>query len=109
MFNKGCSARFRAVLGFLLCGWKSRLSYQLQRVSRLHNLDLGATMESSLGLGLFLEELLQDSDDAAGFRQVAVLRPGVLQQHISISAALQELAAAKQGVMTHLCLTHEAL
>lgn len=58
---------------------------------------------------MFLEELLQDSDDAAGFRQVAVLSPGILQQHISISTALQELAAAKKGVVTHLCLTHKTL
>ncbi len=66
-------------------------------------------MGSGLGLGLFLEELLQDSDDAAGFRQVAVLCPGVLQQHIPIPATLKELAAAKQGVVTHLCLPHKAL
>lgn len=72
-------------------------------------LELGVVMESGLGLGLFLEELLQHCDDAAGFRQVAVLRPGILQQHIPISAALQELAAAKQSVVTHFCLPHETL
>lgn len=66
-------------------------------------------MESGLGLGLFLEELLKDSDDAAGFRQVAVLRSGILQQHVTISTPLQKLAAAEQGVMTHLCLTHKTL
>lgn len=66
-------------------------------------------MESGLGLGLIPEELLQDSDDAAGFRQVAMLCPGILQQHIPVSAALQELAAAKQSVVTHLRLPHEAL
>lgn len=38
-----------------------------------------------------------------------MLRPGVLQQHVSVPAALQELAAAEQGVVTHLGLTHEAL
>lgn len=66
-------------------------------------------VESRLGLGLLLEELLQDRDDAAGFRQVTVLRTHILQQHIPVSTALQELAAAKQGVVTHLCLPHEAL
>lgn len=50
---------------------------------------------SRLGLGLFPDELLQDRDDAAGFGQVAVLGPGVLQEHVPVSAALQELAAAK--------------
>lgn len=64
--------------------------------------------ESGLGLGLLPEELLQDGDDAAGFRQVAVLRPGVLQQHVSVSTALQELAAAEKRVVTHLGLTHIA-
>lgn len=58
---------------------------------------------------MFLEELLQDGDDAAGFGQVAVLRSGVLQQHVPVPAALEELAAAEQGVVTHLCLTHKAL
>lgn len=70
MFNTGRSARFRMVLG------------------RPHNLELGVVMDSGLGLGLFLEELLQDSDDVAGFRQVAVLCPGILQQHIPVSTAL---------------------
>lgn len=59
-----------------------------KKVSRLQILELDAVMESGLGLGLFLEELLQDSDDAASFRQVTVLSPSVLQQHIPISAAL---------------------
>lgn len=54
-----------------------------------------AVMESDLGLSLILEELLQDRDDAAGLRQVAMLGPGVLQQHVPIAAALQELAAAE--------------
>lgn len=38
---------------------------------------LGVVIDS--GLGLFPEELLQDSDDAAGFRQVTVLCSGILQ------------------------------
>ncbi len=87
MFNIGCSAWFTTVLGYLLCDWKSTLS-ATAKVSRPHSLELGVVMESGLGLGLFPEELLQDRDDAAGFRQVAVLRPGILQQHIPISAAL---------------------
>lgn len=66
-------------------------------------------VESGPGRGRFPEELLQDADDAAGFGQVAVLCPRILQQHIPVSAALQEEAAAIQGVVTHLCLTHEAL
>lgn len=53
-----------------------------------HNLELCVINESGLGLGLFLDELLQNSDDATGLRQVTVLRPSVLQQHIPISAAL---------------------
>lgn len=60
-------------------------------------------------MGQFAEKLLQDGDDAAGFRQVAVLRPGVLQQHVAVPAGLEELAAAKQCVVTHLRLTHETL
>lgn len=89
MLNIGCSARFRMVPGYLLCGCKRRLSYWLQRkYSGSNNLELGVVMESGMDLRLFLEELLQDSDDAAGFRQVAVLRPGILQQYIPISAAL---------------------
>lgn len=78
-------------------------------LTRHHNLDLSVVKESGLSLGLVPEELLQDRDNAAGFRQVAVFRPGILQQHIPVSAALQELAAAKQSVVTHLCLTHKAL
>lgn len=66
-------------------------------------------MEGRLGQGLLPEELLQDGDDAAGLGVVAVLRPGVLQQHVPVSARLQELVAAKQGVVTHLRLPHEAL
>lgn len=66
-------------------------------------------MEWRLGQRLLLEELLQDGDDAVGLGVVAVLRPGVLQQHVPVSAALQELVAAKQGVVTHLRLPHEAL
>lgn len=66
-----------------------------------------------MGLGsgptLFAQELLQDADDAAGLGQVAVLRPGVLQQHVAVAAALQELGAAEQGVVAHLGLPHEAL
>lgn len=31
MFNTGCSVRFGMVLGYLLCGWKSRMAYQRQR------------------------------------------------------------------------------
>lgn len=62
-----------------------------------------------LGQSLFTKELIQNGDDVAGLRQVAVLRPGVLQQHIPVPAALKELAAAEQGVVTHLCLTHETL
>lgn len=58
---------------------------------------------------MFLEELLQDADDAAGLGQVAMLRSGVLQQHVTIAAALQELAAAEQGIMAGLCLTNEPL
>lgn len=65
--------------------------------------------ESGLGLSLFLEELLQDADDAAGLGQVAVLCSGVLQQHVTISAALQELAAAEQSIMARLRLTYETL
>lgn len=64
---------------------------------------------SHSGLSLFAEELLQDADDAAGLWQVAVLRSGVLQQHVAVPAALQELGAAKQGVVAHLSLPHEAL
>lgn len=66
-------------------------------------------MKRRLGQRLFLEELLQDGDDAAGLGVVAVLRPGVLQQHVPVSAGLQELVAAKQGVVTHLRLPHKAL
>lgn len=77
------------------------------KVPRCHNLELGVVVESSLRL--LPEELIQDCYDAAGFRQVAVLRPGVLEQHIPISAALEELVAAKQGVVTHLSLPHKAL
>lgn len=62
-----------------------------------------------MGLGRFPEELLQDRDDPAGLRQVAVLGLGVLQQHVTVAAALQELAAAEQGVVTHLRLPDEAL
>lgn len=65
--------------------------------------------ESGLRLSLFLEELLQDADDAAGLGQVTVLCSGVLQQHVAVSAALKELAAAEQGVMARLCLTYETL
>lgn len=65
--------------------------------------------EGPLGQRLLLEELLQDGDDAARLRVVAVLRPGVLQQHVPVSARLQELVAAKQGVVAHLRLPHEAL
>lgn len=61
------------------------------------------------GLSLFTKELVQNGNDVAGFGQVAVLRPGVLQQHVSVPAALQELAAAEQGVVTHLRLTYKAL
>lgn len=61
------------------------------------------------GLRLLPEELLEDGDDAAGFGKVAVLGPGVLQEHVAVAAALQELAAAKQSVVAHLGLTHEAL
>lgn len=63
----------------------------------------------SWSLSLLLEELLQDADDAAGLGQVAMLRSGVLQQHVTISAALQELAAAEQGIMARLRLTYETL
>lgn len=66
-------------------------------------------MKSGRGLGLVPEELLQDSDNATGFRQIAVLCSGILQQHIPVATALQELAAAKQGVVTHLCLPHKTL
>lgn len=38
-----------------------------------------------------------------------MLRSGVLQQHVTIAAALQELAAAEQGIMAGLCLTNEPL
>lgn len=38
-----------------------------------------------------------------------MLRSGVLQQHVSVSAALQELAAAEQGVMAGLRLPYETL
>lgn len=64
---------------------------------------------SGLSLSLFPEELLEDADDAAGLGQVGVLRPGVLQQHVSVPAALQELVAAEQGVVTRLGLAHETL
>lgn len=43
---------FRMILGYLLCGWYSRL------ILSGHNLDLGVIMESGLGLGLIPEELL---------------------------------------------------
>lgn len=66
-------------------------------------------MKWRLGQRLLLEELLQDGDDAAGLGVVAVLRPGVLQQHVPVSTGLQELVAAEQGVVTHLCLPHKAL
>lgn len=58
---------------------------------------------------LFTEELLQHTDDAAGFGKVAVFSSSVLQQHISVSTALQEEAAAEQGVVAHFCLTDKAL
>lgn len=67
------------------------------------------SMKWRLGQRLLLEELLQDGDDAAGLGVVTVLRPGVLQQHIPVSAGLQELIAAKQGVVAHLRLPHKAL
>ncbi|RVE69414.1 hypothetical protein OJAV_G00077720 [Oryzias javanicus] len=66
------------------------------------------TLESDSGLVLLTEELLQDGDDVAGFGQIAVLRSGVLQQHVAISAGLEELTAPKQGVVTHLRLPHKA-
>lgn len=69
----------------------------------------GLSWSRSLSLSLFLEELLQDADDAAGLGQVAMLRAGVLQQHVAIPAALQELAAAEQGVMARLRLPYETL
>lgn len=69
----------------------------------------GLSRTRSWSLNLFLEELLQDADDAAGLGQVAVLRSCVLQQHVTISAALQELAAAEQGIMARLRLTYETL
>lgn len=69
----------------------------------------GLSRSWSRSLSLFLEELLQDADDAAGLGQVAVLRAGVLQQHVAVPAALQELAAAEQGVMARLRLPDEAL
>lgn len=65
--------------------------------------------ESGLGRSRFLEELLQDADDAAGLGQLAVLRSGVLQQHVAVAAALQELAAAEQGVVARLRLAYETL
>lgn len=68
-----------------------------------------AEEESGLRLSLFHEELLKDADDAAGLGQVAVFCSGVLQQHVAISAALKELAAAEQGIMTRLCLTYKTL
>lgn len=69
----------------------------------------GLGLSLSLLLLLLLEELLQDADDAAGLGQVAMLRSGVLQQHVTISAALQELAAAEQGIMARLRLTYKTL
>lgn len=63
---------------------------------------------SSLGL-LFAEELVQHADDAAGLRKVPVLGMGVLEQHVPIPTALQELAAAEQSVVTRLSLADEPL
>lgn len=60
-------------------------------------------------LSLLAQELLQHVDDAAGFGQAAVFGSSVLQQHVSVPAALQEEAAAEQSVVAHLCLTDEAL
>lgn len=65
--------------------------------------------ERELCLVLVLEELLQDADDATGFRQTTVLSPGILQQYITVSTAAQELTAAKQGIVAHLCLPHVSL
>lgn len=76
---------------------------------RERNKEVSDLMKWRLSQRLLLEELLQDGDDAAGLWVVAVLRPGVLQQHVSVSAGLQELVAAEQGVVTHLRLPHEAL
>lgn len=58
---------------------------------------------------LLAEELLQHADDAAGFGKAAVFGSSVLQQHVSVSAALQEETAAEQGVVAHFCLTDKAL
>ena len=62
-----------------------------------------------MGPGWFCEELLQNRDDPAGLWQVAVFGLGVLQQHVTVAAALEELAAAEQGVVAHLRLPDEAL
>lgn len=59
--------------------------------------------------GLLAEELLQHADDAAGFRKAAVFGSSVLQQHVSVPAALQEEAAAEQSVVAHFCLTDKSL
>lgn len=57
------------------------LSCLYRKKKRVHNLK----KKSSLFQGLFLEEVLKDGDDTAGFGVVAVLCPGVLQQHVPIS------------------------
>lgn len=67
-----------------------------------------SSLSSSLDL-LFAEELVQHADDAAGFRKVPVLGVGVLEQHVPIPTALQELAAAEQSVVTRLSLADEPL
>lgn len=67
-----------------------------------------SSLSSSLGL-LFAEELIQHADDAAGLREVPVLGVGVLEQHVPIPTALQELAAAEQSVVTRLSLADEPL
>lgn len=67
-----------------------------------------SSLSSSLDL-LFAEELVQHADDAAGLRKVPVLGMGVLEQHVPIPTALQELAAAEQSVVTRLSLADEPL
>lgn len=59
--------------------------------------------------GLLSEELVQHADDAAGLGEAGVLGSGVLQQHVPVTTALQEQAAAEQSVVTHLSLPDEPL
>lgn len=101
MFTEAGSAWFSGLVTCFTAGTAD--------AGRRGNIQAESGLSRSWSLSLFLEELLQDADDAAGLGQVAVLRSGVLQQHVTISAALQELAAAEEGVVAGLRLAYETL